>query len=545
EEEELKRQITIMKEMGLGGFFMHSRTGLATEYLGDDWFALTNACADEGEKLKMEAWLYDEDRWPSGTAGGMVTENPAFRMKFMSLRTIPAEQFGWFEGIVAAFACDLDGIAYKNCQRITNDTPCSAYPRKTILVFTIEEFAKSSFYNGYTMVDVMNRAATDRYIELTHKRYEEECGEHFGKSIKGIFTDEPHRGCVMGNFSLNNENKAWMAPWTDVLVDEFQKRFGGDIIAHLPELFLQKNGERVSPIKWQYMELCQQLFLENWAAPLFDWCEDQNLLFTGHALHEDSLTAQASMQGSLMRFYEYEHIPGVDCLTEGNRNYWVVKQCSSAARQLGRPWIISELYGVTGWQFDFEGHKYVGDWQALFGVNLRCHHLSWYTMAGQAKRDYPASILHQSAWYKDYEPVETYFARLGLLLQQGKPKCDLLVINPVESLWCQIHVDWINNIATPKDAEVRTLEKAYRDLFHWLIGNHIDFDYGDEDMLKRLHRIEKHTDQPPTFWLGKASYKTILVPKMTTIRKSTLDALQAFEQAGGSVIFAGDPPPFV
>ena len=36
-----------MRDMGLGGFFMHSRTGLATEYLGDEWFALTNACADE------------------------------------------------------------------------------------------------------------------------------------------------------------------------------------------------------------------------------------------------------------------------------------------------------------------------------------------------------------------------------------------------------------------------------------------------------------------------------------------------------------------
>ena len=56
-EEELLRQLPIFKEMGMGGVFMHSRTGLATEYLGDEWFHLVNTCADEAEKLGMEAWL--------------------------------------------------------------------------------------------------------------------------------------------------------------------------------------------------------------------------------------------------------------------------------------------------------------------------------------------------------------------------------------------------------------------------------------------------------------------------------------------------------
>ena len=75
--DELIRQIHVLKEMGFGGFFMHSRTGLATEYLGDEWFELINACADEAAKLGMEAWLYDEDRWPCGTAGGLVTRGPS------------------------------------------------------------------------------------------------------------------------------------------------------------------------------------------------------------------------------------------------------------------------------------------------------------------------------------------------------------------------------------------------------------------------------------------------------------------------------------
>ena len=59
---ELKRQIDVMKDMGFGGFFMHSRTGLNTEYLGEHWFACVRACAEYAYSLGMEAWLYDEDQ---------------------------------------------------------------------------------------------------------------------------------------------------------------------------------------------------------------------------------------------------------------------------------------------------------------------------------------------------------------------------------------------------------------------------------------------------------------------------------------------------
>lgn len=79
---ELLRQIRVFQEMGFGGFFMHSRTGLVTEYLGEAWFEAVNVCADEAARLGMEAWIYDEDRWPSGTAGGLVTMDSRFRRKF-------------------------------------------------------------------------------------------------------------------------------------------------------------------------------------------------------------------------------------------------------------------------------------------------------------------------------------------------------------------------------------------------------------------------------------------------------------------------------
>ncbi|MDQ2799314.1 MAG: hypothetical protein M3Y13_06690, partial [Armatimonadota bacterium] len=544
QEEELIRQIHVMHDMGLGGFFMHSRTGLVTEYLGDEWFRLTNACAEEAQNLGMEAWLYDEDRWPSGTAGGMVTENPAYRTKFMGLHLIPGAEFVWPEGLTAAFACRLDGLAYTNCRRLGPETPLEAYRDDTVLAFAVEEMAPSSFYNGYTYADTLNREATEHYIALTHERYKVRCGDHFGKSIQGIFTDEPHRGPAMTGFGLSNENRLWMTPWTEELPSRFQAQFGYDLRDRLPELFLQPDGQAVSPVKWQYMELLQQLFLENFAKPLYDWCGANNLRLTGHVLHEDSLTCQAAMQGSLMRFYEYMHDPGVDVLTEGNRNYVIVKQLSSVARQLGQKWLLSELYGCTGWQMNFQSHKEVGDWQALLGINLRCHHLSWYTMEGEAKRDYPASILHQSAWWKDYDYVESYFARLGLLLTQGEPCRDILVLNPIESVWCQIHAGWADGLS-PTQPAVQKLEREYAELSSWLLGAHLDYDYGDEEMLGRLASIDDDGDDKPPLRVGWAVYHVVIVGGMTTMRASTLRLLDSFVQAGGTVVFAGEPPTYV
>jgi hypothetical protein len=244
-----------------------------------------------------------------------------------------------------------------------------------------------------------------------------------------------------------------------------------------------------------------------------------------------------------MRAYEYQDYPGVDVLSEGNRNYWIVKQVASSARQLGQRRILSELYGCTGWQMNFQSHKAVGDWQALFGVNLRCPHLSWYTMSGQAKRDYPASIFYQSGWWRDYHFVEDYYARLNTLLAQGRPACDVLVLNPVESTWCQVGIGWADGLSA-RTRELKELERGYEDIFFFLTGSHIDFDYGDEEMFARLCRVDRDGDTP-VLRFGKADYRVAVVPMMTTIRSSSLQLLDEFQKAGGKVIFVGVPPVYV
>ncbi len=547
EKDELIRQIHILKEMGLGGFFMHSRTGLATEYLGDDWFELINACADEAERIGMEAWLYDEDRWPSGSAGGIATRDPQYRMRYLRMERVPSEEFVWREDHVAAFLCDIatfhgEGFQFSEGRRIGREESGLA-PGHVALTFHVELMDEDGVYNDSTYLDTMNPKATAEFLRVTHERYKAKCGDRLGRSIKGIFTDEPHRGMVMSSFA-DHHHSSWVIPWTGDLPAEFERLFGYDLIERLPEIFLQPYGQPLSQVKWHYMECIQRLFLENFMRPMHDWCKRENLTLTGHLLHEDSLVCQAVPNGSVIRNYEFLDVPGVDVLMEGNQRYWLAKQCQSAARQLGKPWVLSELYGCTGWQFTFQGHKEVGDWQALFGVNVRSHHLSWYTMAGESKRDYPASILHQSAWWPHYSFVEDYFSRINVFLQQGKPVCELLVVSPVESVWAQIRHGWVNHLVAAIEP-VQELERAYADVFHWLAGTQMDFDYGDEDFLARLARVERAGDGRPVLVLGEMRYRAVLVAGVHTLRGTTLDLLEGFAAVGGSVVVSGDAPTYV
>ena len=83
EREELLRQADILHEMGFGGYHMHVRSGLATEYLGDEFMNLISDCVNKAKNNKMLAWLYDEDRWPSGFAGGLVTKDEKYRMRYL------------------------------------------------------------------------------------------------------------------------------------------------------------------------------------------------------------------------------------------------------------------------------------------------------------------------------------------------------------------------------------------------------------------------------------------------------------------------------
>lgn len=536
EVDELRQQIRDMHKMGLGGFFMHSRVGLETDYLSPKWFECIKACIDEAEKLDMQAWLYDEDRWPSGTAGGMVTSNPQYRSRILVAEEIESpDEITRDVNTMALYSAVIgtDGRRLIDLKRLEN-LPPSLFPGVKLLHFYECETECSSWYNGQTYLDTLNHEAVNKFIEITHEAYRREVGNEFGKRVPGIFTDEPTYGHICLPVS---ENKCG-SPWTYKLPDIFRERYGYDLLEHLPELFYDVEDNVCFRTRVNYIDCLTFLFSDAFSKQVGEWCAANDMLFTGHPPEEDTLSMQTHSIGAVMRMYEYMQAPGMDLLTEHRRLYDTAKQVSSVARQFGRKWRLTETYGGTGWDFPFAGHKALGDWQAALGINVRCQHLAWYTMQGEAKRDYPGSIFYQSPWWREYVKVEDYFARINLIMSQGEEIRDLLVIHPVESVWGMIGKNWQSSEIIKKwDEKLCTLRDC-------LLEANIDFDYGDEDILYRYGSVEIR-DGIAVLKINQAEYKAVVVPAMMTVRASTLKILREFKQAGGEVVFSSHAAEYV
>ncbi|NQU40064.1 MAG: hypothetical protein HQ523_08940 [Lentisphaerae bacterium] len=535
--EELRRQIRVMHRMGLGGFFMHSRVGLDTHYLSEEWFECVEACIDEAEKLDMRAWLYDEDRWPSGAAGGLVTQDPRYRARHVVVTEhVSVAGVGWDASTVAMFTGHVKGAAVTGLKPIAKGKKPGRLTRgRTLLVFRVESQACSDEYNGYTYLDTMNHEAVQRFITVTHEAYRREIGDRFGKRVPGIFTDEPHSA----GMRMRPDEGPPSVPWTEALPKVFKQRYGYDLTAHLPELFYDVDGHDHSQARYHYHECRTFLFVDAFGRQIGDWCEKHGLLHTGHLLWEDTLRQQTLLVGDCMRFYEYMQAPGMDLLTEHYRLHDTAKQVTSVARQFGRRWRLTETYGCTGWDFSFEGHKSLGDWQAALGINLRCQHLSLYTMQGEAKRDYPASIHYQSPWWEVYSRVEDYFARLNVVLSRGQEVRDVLLLHPVESMWLLLRKE-----TKEVQEEIRAFEETMQKLRDRLLAENIDFDYGNEEILSRHARIDRKA-KDARFVVGEATYKVVVVPLMLTMRTTTLEQLEAFRAVGGQVVFVGAPASYL
>ncbi len=532
----LRRQINMLGEMGFGGFFMHSRSGMVTEYLGEEFFDSVKTCVDEAEKLGMNANLYDEDRWPSGAAGGYVTKEPKYRQKSLVMLTsdrnddLPKDEAiekgaMWF---VAAFDLTLNAdneiVSYKRIRR--DDTAQG----KKIYFFCEPAKAGDPWYNYQTYVDTLSSEAVDRFIEITYEKYKRELGKDFGTRCPLIFSDEPQIRHWDG-MSPNLSSLSGTTAWTQDLPDTFIKKYGYDITDRLPEIFRNIAGQGFSPVRGDFRQHLGDRFAEAFCDNIGAWCEKNGIGFTAHMLNEPSLRVQTFSIGEAMRSYKSMHLPGIDMLCN-SRELTTAKQTQSVAHQCGREGIMSELYGVTGWDFDFRGHKYQGDWQAALGVTQRVPHLSWYSMHGNAKRDYPASIFYQSPWYREYRMIEDHYARLNTVLTRGEPQIRIGMIHPIESYWLA------HSSRAESEQICNEIEALFQNSCNWLVENHLDFNYISESLIPELLDAD-------TLKIGKMAYDAIVVPGCITLRSSTLDYLSKFALRGGKVIFIGTCPEYI
>ena len=547
----LVEQIELMREQGVGGFFIHSREGLETPYLSSDWMNHVEtvlSCADQSD---LEVWIYDEDTWPSGSAGGAVSgSNPneysakalTIQLLSFSIDQTPLNELRKLcrdKSILAIYQImrdDSDSTIITYFHQINLDMNCldlDSY--NEYLIFRVEISGSSEWYNNHAPSDNLNPDAVKSFIDKTHQAYLKRFKKDFGKRIKGFFTDEPN---ICDFFAHYTPGRSWL-PWSELVPSFFKEKNGYSLFDILPLLFL--TGEHMGKARYDFWFTLTELFVTSYTQQIYQWCESNDLKLTGHMLYENDLGYAVRCNGAVMPHYRYMHVPGIDLLGDQRKEYLTVKQCTSVANQFRRDMVVSEMYGCTGWDFSFAGQKRVGDWQYVLGVTRRCQHLALYSISGCRKRDYPPAFNYQSTWWEHSHILENYFSRLGVCATAGVVYREILVIHPMGTFWMHsgssleedlskiyMNMGWL-------DENIMNLNKRgdyYNKLTEQLLKLQYDFDFGDELILRDSGRVQNGQIE-----VGFHRYSYVIVPPLETLMESTRALIHEFLEKGGQVFW--------
>ena len=492
DEEGLVKQVEWMHEQGVGGFFMHARGGLKTEYLGEQWFKCIEACSKKAQELGMEAYAYDENGWPSGFVGGKLLDDIENHDKYLT-----AEYGPYDKNAMASY--DVSGDSLK---RVTEGENC---------LNVYEHYAAST-------ADIMNGEVVDQFIALTHEEYKKR--DTYG--LKGFFTDEP-------------QYYRWGVPYSKVVKPYFKEVYGEDLLDGIGFLFEKKEGYRA--FRYKYWKALQELMLKNFAKKIYDWCDENGYNLTGHYVEENLMGTQMWCCGGIMPFYEYEHIPGIDWLGRGiGSKELAAKQVGSVAQQLGKKQIISETYGCCGWDVTPLELKWIAEHQYVGGVNLMCQHLLPYTEHGQRKRDYPAHYSDINPWVKkNFREFNDYFSVLGKTLAESNENVNVGILHPIRSTYFEYDRRRDDNHWCVKELDV-----AFLDLIEDFGAKQIPHHYLDETLLAKYGKVEGKK-----LVLGNCAYEYVVLPKMYTMDKTTEALLREFVKVGGKVWLSDAKPEYL
>jgi len=521
-EEQIRSTLRDLAGQKVKQAFVHPRPGLMTPYLSDDWFRLWRAALDEARRLDMNIWIYDENSYPSGFAGGLVPEAmPESRGGDLVFREVKRRGAAGAD-VFAMFLITDDG--YRRVREAAGQA--EAPPEGRYLVAAWRDAPTSPWFGDKFYVDLLKPGVTEKFLEITLEAYRRQIGEHFGRRVPGVFTDEPHL-CPAGGVHFNAH-----------VAEEFQKRWGYDLADHLPALVRPLGDWK--RIRHNYYQVLLEQFIEHWAQPCWEYCERHNLEFTGH--YWEHGWPRASHGPDNMAMYAWHQRPAIDTLMNqygqdvhgqfGNSR--AVRELASVANQLGRRRTLCEAYGAGGWDLRFEDMKRIGDWLFVLGVNTLNEHLSFITIRGARKRDHPQSFSYHEPWWDAYHVMAQYFTRLSLAMSQGQQVHRILVLEPTTSAW-------LYQPDPGHREKLETLGQTFQDLVNRLEAAQVEYDLGCEDIIARHGAVKDGK-----FVVGRRAYHTVVLPPMCeNLNEVTAQLLRRFAGRGGRVLSCGPPPALV
>src|SRR5574340_936814 len=529
----LKQQLQQFKDQGIGGVFVHPRPGLMTPYLSDKWFDMWKRSLDEAKRLGLVINIYGGNSYPAGFAGGLLPSRaPDTVAHFMQVETdVPFERVPWYRfDTIAVYAMERNPAgAIASVRHVVNklDWPKGA----KAMVFRIKRARGNPWSAEFPYVDLTNPRTGKTFIETTYEPYRKRFGDEFNKSIKWIFNDEP-------NIATGGAEVVSLAlPFSYNTAAEFQKRNGYDLVQNLASLYWDVGDFR--KVRFDYWQTLHDLWKENYIRPLFQWCDRNNIGFTGHFLeHEWPFPFLSPADASL---FAYMHMPGIDMLRSQSlfasgvdrHMLFTIKEIASVAHQVGRR-AFCEAYGAAGFDSTLEYYKRMGDWLVVHGINFLDQHLSYSTIRGSRKRDYPQSFSDVAEWWTYYRPHAEHLHRLSYAFSQGEERNRLLVIQATTSGY----------LVARRDGPLPELEKMRREngeLVQFLADHQVDYDTGDEYILEWLADALGNKLK-----VGKATYELVVLPdNLINLRHQTVALFERYLEGGGEILSLVAPPAYV
>ena len=529
DEQELDRQLLEMKDKGVLEAFIHARKGLLVPYLSETWFKRVGFTVRKAAEYGMRMWLYDEDNWPSGYAGGRVLKaDPDCRAKNLARVAVAADgDLTVPEGkLVAALAICADGSimdvteSFSAPQSHPSDQSYSSY---SSINFFMERYGHwQAAYTDDYYVDLINPKCVSEFIRTTHEEYYDRFGCYFGNTIAGIFTDEP--GFYQTLWGRDEDTNTW----TGDFPAEFQRLKGYDLRPHLISLWDDVADYR--RIRADYFDVVSILFRDVFFKPIYDWCAAHKVQSIGHVTIEEELKYHPRMFGGFFHSMEYLHVPGVDEIGQlrANPNEITPKLGSSAAHVYGRERCMSETFGVYGWKLTLEEMKATTDLQYARGVNFLVPHAFYYSIEGERKEECPPSEFWQNVWWKYFKRYADYVGRLSYMNTLGHHVADVAVYYPLPSVWAEI---------TPTDTtKPDEIDARLKEISKILLENQRDFDYLNDDAIRKADYGGGHLH------VHDEAYSVLIIPAATVMAVDTAEHLAEFVRHGGTVIIFGAVP---
>jgi hypothetical protein len=524
-QEEIRTQLADFKARGIGGVFIHPRPGLITPYLSEEWLSLWKYAAETGKSLGLKIWIYDENSYPSGFAGGHV---PA-EMPDAARSGLRMTRYQGPPGPLAKPPLLVLKQVLSRFEDVTGRVPAKGTDTADYYVFDVVRQEPSPWFGGFTYVDLMRKDVTEKFLDVTLNAYKNVVGSEFGRTVPGVFQDEAEIAPPGGADSVN---------FTPALFQAFQTNWGYDLRTNLVSLFDEVGDWK--RVRHNYYSTLLDLFIENWAKPYYAYCTDNNLVFTGHYWEHEWPRPRVSPDNLAM--FAYAHMPGIDILM----NSWdtgphaqfgndrSVREIRSSANQLGRRRTLSETYGAGGWDMTFFDQKRIGDWEFALGVNFLNQHLSYVTLQGARKRDHPLSFSYHEPWWKSYNLMADYFGRLSVALSSGDQVNRILVIEPTTSAWMHY------SPALESD-RLRSIGEDFQSFVRFLEARQVEYDLASEKTLEEFASAKVRS-----LVVGQRSYDLVLLPPgLENINDSTLVLLRDYLMRGGKIITWPAPPDYV